>query len=188
MTTTDRPFRDSDAQPTESGTEASLLSPDDVFHILQTFRRRETIRYLLDADGPVKMGDLADHVAAREHETTVAELTSTQRQRVYVPLYQSHLPKLDRAGVIEYDKPRGIVRSSDRIETFRPYLEAAAPSPASATGGGVGADDGHDRRYFVAAIAAAASLLVATAAGLELPGPIVGAIVTALVALGTASI
>nr|WP_049941850.1 hypothetical protein [Haloterrigena turkmenica] len=105
--------------------EPEALSPDDIFHILQTNRRRDAISYLLDREGPVKMSDIAEHVSAKEHETTVAELTSTQRQRVYIPLYQSHLPKLDEKGVIDYNKPRGIVRPTERIEVFRPYLEAA---------------------------------------------------------------
>lgn len=74
------------------------------------------------------MGTLAEIVSAKEHETTVAELTATQRQRVYVPLYQNHLPELDTKGFIEYDQSRGIVRSTGRLEVFRPYLEAADPT------------------------------------------------------------
>ncbi len=94
-----------------------------IFHILQTSRRRETIRYLLDNDGPVRMRDIAEHVAALEHDTTVRKLESTQRQRVYIPLYQSHLPTLEEEGIIEYDKSRGIVRPTDQLELFRPYLD-----------------------------------------------------------------
>lgn len=117
----------SDDTPSDniSSDEPEALSPDDIFHILQTNRRRDAISYLLDREGPVKMSDIAEHVSAKEHETTVRELTSTQRQRVYIPLYQSHLPKLDEKGVIDYNKPRGIVRPTERIEMFRPYLEAA---------------------------------------------------------------
>uniref|UniRef100_A0A7D6GIT5 DUF7344 domain-containing protein n=2 Tax=Natrinema zhouii TaxID=1710539 RepID=A0A7D6GIT5_9EURY len=73
------------------------------------------------------MGTLAEIVSAKEHETTVAELTSIQRQRVYVPLYQNYLPELDTKGFIEYNQSRGIVRPTDRLEVFRPYLEAADP-------------------------------------------------------------
>ncbi|WP_265108464.1 DUF7344 domain-containing protein [Halosolutus halophilus] len=146
MTATDRPLRASDAPSAEPRSEGASLSPDDAFHVLRPFRRRETIRYLLDADDVVKMGDVADHVAAREHETSVADLTPTQRQRVYIPLYQSHLPKLDEAGVIEYDKPRGIVRSTDRLELFRPYLEAATTTlPKRASERAIVAEDGRFR-------------------------------------------
>nr|WP_049914803.1 hypothetical protein [Haloterrigena salina] len=110
--------------------ESEALSPDEIFHILQTNRRRDTIAYLLDREGPIKMSDIAEHVAAKEHETTVKELTSKQRQRVYIPLYQSHLPKLDTKGIIDYNKPRGIVRPTERLEIFRPYLEAVESDPS----------------------------------------------------------
>ena len=103
--------------------ESDGFSSDMIFHILQTSRRRETIRYLLDADGSVKMRDVAEHVAAIEHDTTVANLDSTQRQRVYIPLYQSHLPTLDEEGVIEYNKSRGVVHPTETLEVFRPHLE-----------------------------------------------------------------
>ncbi|RQG99364.1 DUF7344 domain-containing protein [Natrarchaeobius oligotrophus] len=97
------------------------LSEDEIFHLLQNERRRLVLRYLRDVDEAVRMRDVAEQVAAWEHETTVEELTSTQRQRVYIPLYQSHLSKLDEAGVIEYQKNRGIVERkplADRVDQY----------------------------------------------------------------------
>ncbi len=88
------------------------LSTDDVFHLLQSERRRAVIRYLRDTEQPVKMRDIAEQVAAWENDTTVQALSSDQRQRAYIPLYQSHLPKLDEEGVIEYDQSRGTVRKT----------------------------------------------------------------------------
>ncbi len=121
---TDRPMDPVDTPSSASQADASTtLSRDEIFHLLQTSRRRETIQYLLERNGPVKMRDVAEYVSAREHDTTVQQLTSTQRQRVYIPLYQSHLPKLDKKGVIEYDQSRGIVRPGDNLELLRPYIE-----------------------------------------------------------------
>lgn len=152
-----------------SSDEPEALSPDDIFHILQTNRRRDAISYLLDREGPVKMSDIAEHVSAKEHETTVAELTSTQRQRVYIPLYQSHLPKLDETGVIDYNKPRGIVRPTERIEVFRPYLEAAE-SNGSPDQVDSDADDGYLSRAFGGSqsifVGASVGLLAASVSGL----------------------
>lgn len=190
MSAVPRPSAASDAPSSESAADQPPLSPDEVFHILQTFRRRETIRYMLEVDDAVKMGDVAEHVSAKEHETTVATLTSTQRQRVYIPLYQSHLPKLDEAGIIEYNKARGIVRPTDRLELFRPHLEAAtAPSPKSERDRSWFGTGNTHRRYSLLSIVACVSLLGASAAGvLALPGPTLGAIVTTLLVLATASI
>ncbi|WP_180842009.1 DUF7344 domain-containing protein [Natrinema zhouii] len=110
----------SDVEPDEM----LKLSKDEIFHLLQASRRRDIIAHLLDNERPIKMGDLVEIISAEEHETTVAELTSTQRQRVYIPLYQEHLPKLDKKGIVEYNQQRGIVRPTDRLEVFRPHLEA----------------------------------------------------------------
>lgn len=123
---TDRLFCVPDSSSSDSPSDApSKLSSNEVFQILQTNRRRDVIDYLLAKEGPVKMGHLAEVIAAKEHETTVAQLTPTQRQRVYISLYQTHLPKLDEKGIIDYNKPRGIVRPADRLELFQSYLEAA---------------------------------------------------------------
>lgn len=100
------------------------LSTDDVFHLLQSQRRRAAIRYLWDTDGPVEMRDLAEQVAAWENDTTVHALTSDERQRAYIPLYQSHLPKLDEEGVIDYDKNRGIVKKTPLVSQLERYLDA----------------------------------------------------------------
>ena len=116
----------------ESDREQPDLETDDIYHILQTSRRRHVLRYLRTADEPVALRDLAERIAAWEHETTVENLNSSQRQRVYISLYQSHLPKLDTRGIIEYDKDRGIVESTPLAAQFDPYLsglEAAGPDP-----------------------------------------------------------
>lgn len=112
---------ESDSSPAASSGEG--LAPDEIFHLLQTNRRRDAMRYLHDSDGPVRMRDLAEQVAAWENDTTVRALTSTQRQRVYIPLYQTHLPKLAEAGVIEYNQSRGIVERQPLADELYPYIE-----------------------------------------------------------------
>lgn len=175
---------DDDSRSDEDG----AYTRAEIFHLLQTNRRRDVIEYLLDEDGPVKMGTLAEHVAALEHDTTVAELTSRQRQRVYVPLYQTHLPKLDEKGVIEYDKRRGIVRATDRVEYFRPYLERRDGADRSGVGSGgslVGRVLGD---YYAVATCVSAGLLVAVATGtVRLTGLILAGIIVSLFALATAA-
>lgn len=54
-------------------------------------------------DGPVTLGDLAEHVAAWELDKEVAELTSAERKRVYTSLQQTHLPTLERANMVEFN-------------------------------------------------------------------------------------
>ncbi len=107
---------------TETETPDEPLDRDDVFHILQCRRRRLVLKYLQEHDGPADMRDVTERIAAVENDTTVAQLRSQERQRVYIALYQSHLPKMDRAGIIEYDQNRGVVRRTERTVEFDPYL------------------------------------------------------------------
>src|SRR6056297_1151521 len=99
------------------------LTRDDMFHILQCRRRRLVLKYLQEHDTPAKMTDITEKIAAVEHDTTVAALKSQERQRVYIALYQSHLPKLDEEGIIEYQQNRGIVERTERTDAFDRYLD-----------------------------------------------------------------
>ena len=98
------------------------LSKDKIFHLLQTPRRRHVLRYLKGREGTVEMRDIAEQVAAWENKTSVQALTSDERQRVYIPLYQSHLPKLDEEGIIEYNQSRGTVKRTKLADQLDRYL------------------------------------------------------------------
>ena len=123
---TDPEFDDADeAAPDSEGSREACISKDDAFHVLQNARRRAVLRYLSEHDDEDKfvMRDIAEEVAAWEHDTTVQRLVSDERQRVYIALYQSHLPKLDEHGIIEYNQSRGIVEPTELTAAFEPYLD-----------------------------------------------------------------
>ncbi|MFC7213113.1 hypothetical protein ACFQO4_03345 [Saliphagus sp. GCM10025334] len=151
----------------------SSLPPDDRYHILQTRRRRDTLRYLRRRDEPVDVRDLAEWVAAREHETTPEMLTSRQRQRVYISLYQTHLPKLDEYEVVRYHKDRGAVTPLALVEHFDEYL-----TPSEARDVDVDEDEGKGARAWWRTYLALSGLgvaLVGLAAGDVLPFPALAA-------------
>ncbi|WP_327051020.1 DUF7344 domain-containing protein [Halomicrococcus gelatinilyticus] len=114
---------DSDGAP---DSEAELLSRDMVFDVLKNQRRRYALHYLKSVDGTVQLSDLAEQVAAWENDTTVDAISAAERKRVYTALYQSHLPKLDDAGIVDYNQNRGIVELSTAAEQIDPYLEMDA--------------------------------------------------------------
>lgn len=107
---------------TSSGSER--LSDDEMFEVLYNDRRRRILTYLLDHDGASTVGEMAEHIAARENDTTVQLLSSYERKRVYVGLYQNHLPMMDDVGIVDYDKNRGTVRLRDCSDQLEPYLES----------------------------------------------------------------
>lgn len=106
----------------ETPPEGSDLPRDVVFGLLSTERRRRLLRYLDEEGSQTTLGEVAEHVAAAENDVDVAHLSSDQRKRVYVGLYQCHLPKLDDAGVIEYDRERGTIELLGRADQLFPHL------------------------------------------------------------------
>lgn len=105
--------------------EHRSITKDDLFHLLQNGRRRAVLRYFAahPEQDEFNMRTVAEAIAAWENETTVEQLSSDQRQRVYIALYQSHLPKLDEYGVIEYNQSRGLIVPTPLTALFEPYLE-----------------------------------------------------------------
>jgi len=114
---------DGDTESGETAEEsADDLSLDLVFEILKNSRRREVLRYLKDHRERVTLSELAEHVAAIENDTTVKALSSQQRKRVYVGLYQCHLPKLDDMDVVEFNQSRGHVELGPNATQLDKYL------------------------------------------------------------------
>nr|WP_089827584.1 hypothetical protein [Halogranum amylolyticum] len=112
------------------------LSKDDLFHILQNQRRRRVLKYLQATDKErVDMRDVAEQVAAWEHDTTLRQLTSDERQRVYIALYQSHLPKLDEKGIVEYNQSRGVVERTALADRFDHYLNGGSQEDTASDSG-----------------------------------------------------
>ncbi|NHN47398.1 hypothetical protein G9464_07290 [Halostella sp. JP-L12] len=113
-----------DAQTTDStDDEDSVLSKTEIFDVLRNQRRRFVLQYLKRNETPVELGDLATQVAAWEYDASVDDVTSAQRKRVYTTLQQTHLPKMDEAGIVEYDSSRGTIRGTDATEDLSVYLE-----------------------------------------------------------------
>jgi len=104
------------AQPGRDG-----LDEATIHDVLGNDRRRLTIEALREGAGTVELGDLAEAVAARESGSDPAP--TSKRQSVYVSLHQTHLPKLDSLGVVEYDTDRRDVRLLDRVEELEVYME-----------------------------------------------------------------
>lgn len=104
------------------------ISQDTVFDVLSSARRRETISILRSEETPIELTTLAEIVAARENDTTVEKLSSQDRKRVYVSLYQTHIPKLVDVGIVEHDTDTGEVWLTSKSSAIEPYLESPTES------------------------------------------------------------
>lgn len=94
-------------------TKTTHPSRQEVFDAVKNLRRRYVLYYLQRYGGPVELGVLAEQIAAWENDTTVEEVSPNQRKSVYSALHQTHLPKLQAAGVLNYDADRSVVRPTE---------------------------------------------------------------------------
>ena len=80
-------------------------------------RRRATVAALDSRTGPVTREELAREVADAD-----GDVSPSQAREVAVQLHHIHLPKLDEAGVVEYDADAGTVRRTG--EATIPWMDA----------------------------------------------------------------
>ncbi|ADD04911.1 uncharacterized protein Nmag_1332 [Natrialba magadii ATCC 43099] len=105
----------------QSGQER--LTEDELFELLSNRRRRHILHTLINETEQVDIGTLSQEIAAEEDELAFDEVSSSDRKRVYTALQQSHLPKMDNAGVLEFDRDRGTVEATPALEDIEIYMD-----------------------------------------------------------------
>lgn len=148
-TSTSNPALASETGPEKPGVESAAtdvdartrggsgVSHDDLFDVLSNHRRRYALHSLKQHERTANIGDLAEQVAAWENSVPRVDLSAAERKRVYTALQQFHLPKMDAAGVIEFDDARGTVSLTDAADGLDVYLDV------------VGEDDIPWSRYYL---------------------------------------
>jgi hypothetical protein len=115
------------------GTDGSALQEDplelnEIFDILKNERRRSVIEHLRTTDGPVELGHVAERIAAAENDKSVSAITYDERKRVYVALYQCHLPRMDEVGIVSFNQSRGLVELTDQATELEQFLDITPES------------------------------------------------------------
>lgn len=90
---------------------AANISRAEIHDVLSN-ERRIALLELLRAESPRRLGDLAEEIAAEE--TGERPPPRNKRQSAYVTLHQTHLPKLDDLGIVEYDAREKVVALADQ--------------------------------------------------------------------------
>lgn len=99
------------------------LSRDRMFDILSSPRRRYVLYYLREESGPIKLTDLAEKLAAWQDDTAPENVSPQARKRMYVSLYQTHIPKLEEVGLITYDPDSGEIALVEGQSSVDRYLD-----------------------------------------------------------------
>lgn len=110
---------DADLPPTN-------LTSDVILDAISNRRRRHIIRVVADHGRAMRIGELSERVASIENGRPAIELNARDRKRVYVALYQVHLPKtLGRHGIVEYNEDRGYIIPTPETWAVLARLDAA---------------------------------------------------------------
>lgn len=99
------------------------LSQTEAFDILSSDRRRHVLHFLLSHKDGTDIGELSRQIAAWENGESLDQVTADERRRVYVSLHQTHLPRMDEAGVLDYENSRDTIELTERGESLRVYME-----------------------------------------------------------------
>jgi DNA-binding transcriptional ArsR family regulator len=97
-------------------TDTETISTDRTLQLLADEQRRELLRFLIETDKDVVTVD--DLVAA------AAGPDPAETQRTRIEIHHVHLPKLDDAGVVDYDPEHGLIRyrSAESIEQLLGFV------------------------------------------------------------------
>ncbi|SDQ95397.1 DUF7344 domain-containing protein [Natronobacterium texcoconense] len=99
------------------------LTQAELFDVFSNARRRRTVQYLKRRGGSCDLAPLVEQVAAWENDTDPDDVTRTQRRRVYISLYQTHLPMLEDHGIVDWDPDGHHIDLLPNEEVFEPYLD-----------------------------------------------------------------
>ena len=98
--------------PESRASDADALDRSTVHDLLSSERRRHVLD-CLDDHGSLTLPDLADEVAAREHDEPFQYVPEDAVLTIYLSLYHTHVPKLEAAAVVSYDQDSDVIALAD---------------------------------------------------------------------------
>ncbi len=111
------------SQESNMSQTTDTLSKDNIFEVLSSSRRRYVIYYLYSHEGTAELKELARHIAAWESGAPLESITDEETRRVYISLYQTHLPKLAEFDIVRYDSDARIAELTPRADQLSRYLD-----------------------------------------------------------------
>lgn len=90
---------------------------DAAFRALAADRRRIALSYLQDHHS-MALPDLAELVAEEEQGKKVVAIDDELIKDVYLSLYHTHLPELEKAGFVEYEQEHDLIAVSDQLNSL----------------------------------------------------------------------
>jgi hypothetical protein len=105
------------------------LAESDIHDVLRNDRRRLVLERLAEGEDRQTVSDLAEYIATVESGDDPPP--RNVRQSVYVSLHQTHLPKLDDLGIVEYDANAKDVLRAENADDVAVYMEVVPKNAIS---------------------------------------------------------
>lgn len=106
---------------TDAKRDGEGLGASEIHDVLRNDRRRLVLERLRANGGTETVSDLSERIG--EVESGESPPPRNVRQSVYVSLHQTHLPKLDELGIVEYDPDEKTVSLADNAADVGVYME-----------------------------------------------------------------
>ncbi len=100
------------------------VSRSQALAVLRNDRRRFVIASLEGRSSPVAFGTLVDMVVECERTLEDPDPSVELRPTVYAALYQTHIPRLDRLGVVRHDRRADTVALTDAGRSLVRFMRA----------------------------------------------------------------
>ena len=97
---------------------------DAVLDVCEHEHRRIVLATLADQQQSVSINDLANTIVKHNHHIPLTEVDGETVTEIQRTLRHVHLPKLEAAGLVEYDSEGQLVESTAQLERGVPHLSA----------------------------------------------------------------
>lgn len=111
--------------PEERPDVPAVLELDEVFTALGHPRRRYLLYTLINERSEETLPELATKIVVWEEDKPVDGVTDEERRNVHLSLYHSHVPKLDRLGIVEYQQGDDVLVRARNTEQVQAVLDGA---------------------------------------------------------------
>lgn len=107
--------------------DPDILESEDVFGVLSHPRRRFLL-YVLTLDDQWTLPALATRLAAWEHDIDETAVDDRLHERMYVSLYHTHVPRLEKARALRFDERTDTIVPGEYTEELLTVLEGVSAS------------------------------------------------------------
>lgn len=95
---------------------------DTVLDLCRDQHRRIVLAVLADQQRSLTVNELRNAVIKHNHHEPLTEASTEVITQIQIKLCHIHLPKLEEAGVIEYDSGQQLVEPTAEFNTLQPHL------------------------------------------------------------------